>query len=160
MSTDAVRSKALQFEQKVRRWHRAVALLFVLVLLVEAWQVGRQRDVIERTGDLLTSVGFIYLIFRFRDRLAMDSAPVGLGLTTSVDFYRRQLAQPDLSATPWEYLAPLVPGVGLTLLGGSLDLPPAQAAAVAAFGVALFLAVAWINRRTARKLQREIDELV
>ena len=30
---------------------------------------------------------------------------------------------------------------------------------VAAFGVALFLAVAWVNRRTARRLQREIDEL-
>ena len=160
MSTDVIRSKAQQFEQKVRRWNWAIAVLFVLVLLLEAWQVGRQRDVMERTGDLLTSVGFIYLMFRFRSRMSLDSAPVGLGLTTSVDFYRRQLSQPDLAATPWEYLAPIVPGVGLSLLGGSLDLPPAQAAALAAFGVALFLAVLWINRRTARKLQREVDELV
>ena len=160
MSIDVISSKAQQFEQKVRRWNRAIAVLFVLVLLVEVWQMGRQRDVMERTGDLLTSVGFIYLMFRFRGRMSMESTPVGLGLTTSVDFYRRQLARRDLAATPWEYLAPLVPGVGLSLLGRSLDRPPAQTAAVAAFGVALFLAVAWINRRTARKLQREIDQLV
>jgi hypothetical protein len=160
MSIDAVRSKAQRFEQKVRRWNLAIGVLFVLVLLLEALQVWSQRDVMERTGDLLTSAGFIYLIFRFRGRLSMDSAPVGLGLTTSIDFYRRQLAQPGLSATPWEYLAPLVPGVGLSLLGASLDLPPAQAAALSAFGVPLFLAVVWINRRTARKLQREADELV
>ena len=160
MSTNDIRSKAQQFEQRVRRWNRVIAVLFVGMLLAEAWQVGRQRDVMERTGDLLTSVGVVYLMFRFRGRMAMDSAPVGLGLTSSVEFYRRQLAQPDLAATPWEYLAPLVPGVGLSLLGGSLDLPPAPAAALAFIGVALFLAVVWINRRTARKLQREIDELV
>ena len=160
MPTDVIRSKALQFEQKVRRWNRSFGVLFVLVLLLEAWQMGRQQDVMQTTGELLTNVGFIYVMFRFRGRFSMDSAPVGLGLTPSVDFYRRQLAQPDLAATPWEYLAPFVPGVGLSLLGASLDLPPAQAAAIAAVGVALFLAVAWINRRTARKLQREFDELV
>ena len=87
--------------------------------------------------------------------------PAGLGLTSSVDFYRQQLArQRDLAASPWEFLAPFVPGVGLSLFGRSLDRPPAQTAPIVAFGVALFLAVAWVNRRTARKLQREIDELV
>jgi hypothetical protein len=161
MSTDTVRSKAVQFEKKVRRWNRATAVLFVLVIFVEAWQVWREPTLLERTGDLLTVAAFIYVMFRFRGRMSTKAMPAGLGLTSSVDFYRQQLArQRDVAATPREFLAPFVPGVGLSLLGRSLDRPPAQTAAVAAFGVALFLAVAWINRRTARKLQREIDELV
>ncbi len=32
-------------------------------------------------------------------------------------------------------------------------------AVIAALGVVLFLGVAWLNSRTARKLQREVDEL-
>ena len=86
--------------------------------------------------------------------------PAGLALTTSVDFYRHQLTRErDLANHPWRYLAVFVPGVGLSLLGRSLDRPPAQTAAIAAFGIALFFAVAWVNRRTARKLQSEIDLL-
>lgn len=161
MSIDVIRSRAQRFEWKTRRWNRVTAALFVLVIPLEAWQVWREPELLERTGDLLTIAAFIYVMFRMRGRMFPESMPAGLGLTSSVDFYRQQLArQRDLAATPWEFLAPFVPGVALSLLGRSLDRPPAQTAAVAAFGVALFLAVAWINRRTARKLQREIDDLV
>ena len=121
----------------------------------------RHPELLERVGDLLTMAALVYVMYRSRGRVSVGSMPAGLGLTSSVDFYRQQLArQRDLAATPWEFLAPFVPGVGLSLFGRALDRPPAQTAAIAAFGVALFLAVAWINRRTARKLQREIDQLV
>ena len=86
--------------------------------------------------------------------------PAGLGLTASVDFYRTQLArQRDLANQPWRYFAVFIPGVGLSLLGGALDQSAAQTAAFAAFGVALFVTIAWVARRGARRLQDEIDEL-
>lgn len=53
-----------------------------------------------------------------------------------------------------------MPGVALSLFGGGLEERPAShMIAIAAFGVALFLGIAWWNAYTARKLQNEIDAL-
>ena len=160
MNVDDIRAKADRFERKVRRWHVLTGVLFLAIIVVEGWQVWREPDVVERVGDLLTIAAFVYVAFWFRGRMTIESMPAGLALTTSVDFYRSQLAsQRDVANHPWRYLAVFLPGVGLSLLGRSLDRPPAQTAAIAAFGVALFLAIAWVHRRTARKLQSEIDLL-
>ena len=68
--------------------------------------------------------------------------------------------QRDLAGDSWGYLLPFVPGVTLSLLGGALQQRPAsQVIALAVFGLALFLAVAWLNAFTARKRQMEIDAL-
>jgi hypothetical protein len=68
--------------------------------------------------------------------------------------------QRDLSKDSWGYLLPFVPGVALALLGGGLeDRPTTHLIAVVAFGVVLFLGVAWWNAHTVRKLQSEIDAL-
>jgi hypothetical protein len=90
----------------------------------------------------------------------VQSMPAGLGLTGSVHFYRDQLARRrDLSGHPWRFLLPFVPGVALSLLGGAPDGSPAQAAAVVTFGVALFFALAWWEKRRARRIQDEIEQL-
>jgi hypothetical protein len=160
MSIDDIRSKAERFDRKVRRWNIATGVLFALVIVVEAWQVWRNPELPERVGDLLTIAAIIYSAYLFRGYATSQSMPSGLGLTSSVDFYRKRLAlQRDLASQPWRYLVLFIPGVGLSLFGDALDRPAAQTAAIAAFGVALFLTVAWVNRRTARRLQREIDEL-
>ena len=48
---------------------------------------------------------------------------------------------------------------GTLFLGGALDGPPAQTAAVAAFAVGLFVAVAWWEKRRALRIQEQIDEV-
>ena len=160
MNIDDIRAKAGRFEQKTRRWYVFTGMVFLAAIMLEVWQVWREPDVVERVGDGLTIAAFVYAAFWFRSRARIASMPAGLALTTSVDFYRHQLAhERDLANHPWRYLAVFLPGVGLSLLGRSLDRPPAQTAAIAAFGIALFFAVAWVNRRTARKLQSEIDLL-
>jgi hypothetical protein len=160
MSIDEVRSKAARFERKVRRANIITGGLFVLLIAVEAWQVWREPALLERVGDLLTIAAFVYAIYWFRGRVRVQSMPAGLGFTSSVEFYRMQLArQRDLAASPWRYLALFVPGVALALLGRTFDRPAGQTAAIAAFGVLLFLAVAWVHQRNARRLQHEIDEL-
>lgn len=160
MSIDEVRSSAERFEKKVRRWGAGTGSLFVVILVVEAWQVWRTPELPERVGDLLTMAALVYSAYLFRPYMATQAMPSGLGLTSSVDFYRTQLArQRDLASHPWRWLVLFMPGVGLSLFGDALSRPVAQTAAIAAIGVALFLWAAWVNGRTARKLQREIDEL-
>ena len=51
-----------------------------------------------------------------------------------------------------------MPGVSLALFGGGFEgRPTSHVIALVAFGVMLFLGVAWWNARAARKLQNEID---
>jgi hypothetical protein len=45
------------------------------------------------------------------------------------------------------------------LFGRALDRSPAQNAVIAVLAVALFIGTAWWHKRSARRLQREIDEL-
>jgi hypothetical protein len=160
MSIGDIRSRAERFERRVRRWNAITAIVFVLVVAAEARQIAVHPDLLERVGDALQVAALVVVIYRFRSAATVPSMPAGLGLTGSVDFYREQLArQRDLANRPWRYLILFVPGVGLSLFGRALDRPAGQTAAIAACGVALFLAIAWVNYRTARRLQREIEEL-
>lgn len=160
MSVDNIRAKAERLEQRVRSLNIATAGLLVAVISVEMWQISRSTELLERVGDLLTIAAFVYAAFRFRGSVAVQSMPAGLGLTGSVHFYRDQLVRRrDLSGHPWRFLLPFVPGVGLSLLGGTLDGPPVWTATVAFAGVTLFLWVAWWEKRRALRIQEEMDEL-
>lgn len=160
MSVEDIRSKAERLEQKVRSLNIATAALFAVLILVEAFQIWRSRELIERVGDLLTIAAFGYVAFRFRGYVTVESMPAGLGRTSSVAFYREQLARRrDLSNRPWRFLLPFVPGVALSLLGGAMGGTPTRMVAVAALGAALFVAIAWWEKRRALKIQEEIDAL-
>ena len=158
MSLDEIRTMAERLDMKTRRWRVLTAVLFILVLIVEAWQVWRGEEMLERAGDLLTIAAFVYIAYRFRkQRLA--APPAALGKTNSLDFYRAELVrQRDLSKDNWGYLLPFVPGVALALVGSGLENRPiSHSIALVVFGVALFLGIAWWNAFTARQLQRKID---
>ena len=160
MSIDEIRASADRFTRKVQRWNIVTAVIFVLAIVLEGWQMWREPTLLERVGDLLTTAALLYVVYRYREYSIVQPMPAGLGLTTSVDFYRQQLArQRDLADNPWRFLALFIPGVALSLFGDALERPAAQTAVIAVLGVALFLGVAWLNQRTARKLQREIDDL-
>jgi hypothetical protein len=160
MSIDEIRSKAERFARKTRRWNIATGLLLAALVVVEAWQVWREPRLMERVGDSLTIAALIAVAYWFRGRWTARAIPAGLGLTSCVDYYRQQLArQRDLARAPWRYLVLFMPGVGLSLLGDAFERSVPQAIAISVLGVALFLSVAWLNIRTARRLQRDIDEL-
>ena len=54
MPLDDIRTMAERLDMKTRRWRVLTAALFILVLIVEAWQVWRGEEMLERAGDLLT----------------------------------------------------------------------------------------------------------
>lgn len=158
MAIGEVRAKAEHLETKRRRWATFTALLFVLIVIVEALQVWIQEAALERAGDSLTIAALVYVAYRFRRQRAA-APPVALGTTNCVAFYRAELArQRDLSKDSWGYLLPFVPGVALALFGRRLaERSLGQTIAIIAFGIALFLGAAWWNAHTAHKLQDEID---
>jgi len=160
MPLDEIRTKAERLDTTTRRWRVLTAVLFILVVIWEGWQVWIQEVMLERAGDLLTIAAFVYIAYRFRKH-RQAASPVVLGRTSSVDFYRTELVrQRDLSKDSWGYLLPFVPGVALALLGrGLADRPTSQTIAIVTFGIALFLGVAWWNAHTARKVQNELDAL-
>lgn len=160
MPLDDIRTKAERLDTKTRRWRRATTVLVILLVIMEAWQVWRGEGMLERAGDLLTIAAFVYIAYRYRKhRLA--APPVALGRTNSVDFYHAELVrQRNLSKDSWGYLLPFVPGVALALLGDGVEnRPTSHIIALVAFGVALFLGVAWWNAHTVRQLQNAIDGL-
>ena len=160
MPVNEVRERARRFEQRTRRWNVFTALLIVGVVGVELRQISIEREPLERVGDSLTIAAFVYLAYWYRRHALGQTAPAGPATTRSVEFYREQLArQSELSDHPWGYLLPFVPGVGLSLFGSALDRSPAQNTAIAVFAVALFIGAAWWHKRSARRLQHEIDEL-
>jgi hypothetical protein len=156
-----IRAKARRFETRAERWRNVGAAAVIVAVIAEAVQVlWPGRDLVERMGDLLTIAAFLYLSYEYRKHARLR--PERLGLTSCIDCYRAQLIhERNLAHQSSRYLLPFVPGVALSLLGGVLDpgIPTARKIAVAVFGVALFVAVAWVNARTARKLQQEIDAL-
>ena len=160
MQPNEIRTKAERLDRKNRRWRLITALLFILLLVREAWQVWLPQEMLERAGDLLTIAALVYVAYRFRKHY-LAATPVALGRTNGVEFYRAELVrQRNLSKDSWGYLLPFVPGVALSLLGrGIEDRRTGEVVVLVAFGVALFLGIAWWNAHTARKLQNEVDAL-
>jgi hypothetical protein len=159
-SLDVIRAKAQRFDTQVRLWRNVGAAAVLVVVIVEVVQVWLGRDVIERTGDLLTIAALLYIAYEYRKYA--QSAPDRLGRTSCVDFYRAQLVyEQNLAGQSSRYLLPFVPGVTLSLLHGVIGegLTTAHRIGVAVVGIALFVGVAWVNARTTRKLQSEIDSI-
>lgn len=160
MPLEDIRARAERLDATTQRWRALTAALFVLVLIVEGFQVWREDALLERAGDSLTIAAFVYVAYRFR-RQRMAAPPVALGRTNAVEFYRAELArQRDLSKDSWGYLLPFVPGVTLALFGRGLgERPLSQTVGIIIVGIALFLGAAWWNAYTARTFQHEIDAL-
>jgi hypothetical protein len=160
VSMEAIRARVDEFDRKNRFEGRATAALFVVLVLLETWQVWWGQEALERVGDLLQIAALGYVAYYFRHYYTSETKPAALGLTGTIEFYRERLArQHQLARKPWRYLLAFVPGVALSVFGGAADRPLWQNVAFGAAGVALFLVVAWINARTARKIKAEIDRL-
>jgi hypothetical protein len=160
ISVEEIRARAERFDSTVRWWRNVGATVIILAVIAEVAQVWWGRDVIERSGDLLTIAAFLYIAYEYRTYA--QSAPDRPGRTSSVDFYRAQLVyERKLAGQSSRYLLPFVPGVTLSLLHGVLGegLTTVHRIGVVVVAIALFVGVAWANARTARKLQREIKAI-
>ena len=159
VAVEEIRTKAERLDARVRWWRSAGAAVVIIAVIAEVLQVWYGNDTVERTGDLLTIAAFFSIAYEYRKYSL--SIPERLGLSC-VDFYRAQLAhERNLAGQSSRYLLPFVPGVTLSLLHGVIGegLTTGHRTGVVVAGVALFVGVAWVNARSKRKLQREIDAM-
>lgn len=163
-----LRDRAGQFHRKIRRRNLleyAGGGLALLVLVVIAWLVPITSL---RIGTVLLAAGVCTALWQLRRRGTPLSPPVDGGQLSLMDFQRRELERQSKtlrSATTW-YLLPLVPGL-MVLLGMPLIDPNwpvgddtlLDQLSRPAFVVAMLVAVYWLNRKAANKLQAQIDEI-
>lgn len=167
MSIDQIRMSAGKFEHKihwrnVREYVTAIAL--VVFFSFELWRAG---PLLVRTGFALLIAGTSYLIWHLLSKGSWRPLPEDAAITTCIEFQRHQLEQQrDLLTSVWRwYLGPLLPGMAVLLFAfgranpGHLKHPAFVVLPEALFFVAVSVAIAMVNGRAARKLQRQIDEL-
>ena len=168
MSVDEIRQGAGKFERKIY-WRNAreyVAGLVVVVFL--GFEFWRTSDALARVAFGLIIAGVLYLIWHLHRRGSSQSLPADLGLASGVEFYRRELErQRDLLQSVWSwYLGPVIPGLAVLTVAearansGHLRHFGAGLSAINLLFIALlFVLIGWLNRRGARSLQNQIDEL-
>jgi len=118
-----------------------------------------------RAGSVLVMLATLFVLFELHRRGAARQPPgPGLG-AASLDFHRAELArQRDALREVWRwYVAPFIPGVAVFRWGVETELADSPAFAhgmLANVCIALvFVAIALVNRWSASRLQRRLDEL-
>ena len=167
MSIDQIRVSAGTFQRRihwrnVREYVTAIAL--IAFFSFELWRAG---DMLVRIGFGLIIAGIFYLIWHLLSKGSLRPLPQDAGLSSCIEFQRRQLEQQrDLLTSVWRwYLGPLIPGMAVLLFAfgranpGHLKHPVFVLLPEAMFFVAVSVAIAVVNGRAARRLQRQIDEL-
>ncbi len=165
---EELRGRADRFRRKIvrRNWIEYAAGIFVLV----AFGFGMVTAPLEalRIGCALTVGGTLVILWQLHRR-ASPLTPMEQGGQLSVlDYQRRELVrQRDAldSIFTW-YLLPLIPGIVVLYASPMLSLPMAQWAwppmdVVRPMGLtAVFFAFVYLlNKRAARQLQGQIDEI-
>jgi hypothetical protein len=167
MSIDQIRVSAGTFQRKIH-WRNVREYVAAISLMVffgfEFWRAG---ELVVRIGFGLLILGISYLIWHLLSKGTWQPLPEDMGLSSCIEFQRRQLEQQrDLLRDVWRwYLVPLFPGMAVLLFAfghanpGHLKYPALVVVPEAMFFAAVAVAIAMLNGRAARRLQRQIDEL-
>ncbi|USA40589.1 hypothetical protein [Pelagerythrobacter marinus] len=166
---DALADRRTRFERRVRRRNLteyAAGALVIPVFAWTAWLTARAGEIVLAAGWLAGIVGMVVVLCGLYYRAG------NLPHRPEVDcrsHLRAQLVhQRDaLASVPRWYLAPLVPGLALVTVGSVLPIARAEGWIVASLAAAgplaliagVFAGIAWLNRRAARELAREIEAL-
>jgi hypothetical protein len=167
MSIAEVHAKASTFQRKI--WDRnlreygaaAIVVVFFGIRFVQT------SDPFIRAGMALIVAGMCYLVWQLHLRGSSRELPKEAGLSSFIDFQRHQLIrQRDMLTNIWSwYLGPLLPGLVVLMLAvgraAAGRVPHIWPLTALYLGIifAVFFSIAWLNKRAARSLQRQIDEL-
>ena len=163
MTLDDIRARARKMERTVNRRNLreyAAALFVVVALGVITW---REANVVVIAGSVLVVLGTLYVVYHIHKWGTARSMPADLAVTDCLEFHRAELVrQRDLLRSVWTwYLLPLVPGVGVMIVGRAIERPDRRLLSLGAavFVAGTFFGIGKLNEHVARKLQRKIDGL-
>lgn len=167
MSLAEVQQKAAAFRSKI--WWRNLReyAAGALVVAFFGYRMLGTADLLVRIGMALIIAGTCYLTWQLHVRGSSRQLPKEAGVSSFIEFQRRQLVrQRDMLTNLWSwYLGPLLPGLVLMIVaigranpGHVRHIWPITALYLGII-LAAFFAIDRLNKRAARRLQRQIDEL-
>jgi len=163
VSVDEIRRWAGKFHEKICWRNAREYVAGVVVVVFFGFEFCRASDAAVRVAYGLIIAGIVYVIWHLHRRGSARNLPADLGLASGLEFYRRELErQRDLLQSVWGwYLGPLIPGLVLLTVARARTNPGHArdiGLSLALFAL-VFVFIGRLNRRAARKLQRQIDEL-
>jgi hypothetical protein len=164
MSLDEIRTKARNFERKIRRRNLReyiAAAVIAAGFLFFAWHA---QSTILRVGYLSMAAGGLLFAYELHRRGSSRTEPKALGTSGCLDFYLRQLErQRTLLDESWKWMIWLIPGLVVLMAGAIANGLVGKALPFLAVTCLWFGTWLWMmlhrNKRKARALQQEIDEL-
>jgi hypothetical protein len=164
INIDTIRAKANVFEAKIKRRNAIEWIACTLVIALHARDALESANTLILTGNLVVVLGglFIAMVLWRKGRVSLKADPA----LDSVGFIHEHANALDdqaklLARVPSWYLSPFVIGLGFLFAGRY----PAEGKSPMAWIITLavvvmvFLSVAGLNLRAARKLRREAEFL-
>ncbi len=160
-SPEDLRSDAAAFQRKIARRNRREYIAGAVVIPVFCFYIWLFPYWVTRLGAVLVVLGTLVVMWQLNRRAGSRVVPADFG-GTCVQFQCAELArQRDALRSVWLwYLGPLLPGLVVFMWGmqgGTVNHPFELWVDMSM--LALFVAIAWINRWAAAKLQHQIDAL-
>ena len=168
MSVEQIQASAGSFQRRIQGRNAREYVAAIAVVVFFGWELSRTPDLLARIGFGLMIAGMFYMVWVLLSRGSGRPLPEDAGRSSFIEFQRSELVrQRDLLRGVWRwYLGPLIPGLAVLLATSFNHAIQAGHAFpvvfVALFGVlvaAVFVGIAMLNGKAARKLQRQIDEL-
>lgn len=164
-SADELQARARAFQHRINRRNRIELAAGAAVIAAYCIYFWLFPFLWIRTGCVLVVLGVLVVLHQLHRRARSRTPPAESLAMAHLAFYRAELVrQRDALRDVWLwYVAPFVPGLLVFRWGVETELASSGAGwrgplvhlAMAAFA----LGVMWLNRRSARKLQLEIDAL-
>ena len=177
MSLEEIRDKARNFEKMIRRRNLIEYAAAAIVFVSFSKQIFQPTppNFMTRIGAGLMVLATIYVVSMLHRHGSVKNVPDAMARTSFIEFHRSSLErQRDLLRDVWRwYLLPFIPGFvamfvsfgmrdGLWLNPEPSPNPLREGFFLMLFAVVLivfFFVVAAVNKRSAKKLQVEIDAL-
>ena len=159
-STQDLRAEARALQRTISRRNLREYLAGALVIPVFCYYMWLFPHWVTRLGAALVVLGTLVVMWQLHRRAASRAVPAELG-GTCLQYQRSELVrQRDALHSVWLwYLGPLLPGLVVFVWGVQGGSAKPVALLVDAAMLAVFVAIAWVNRRAAARLQRQIDAL-
>ena len=168
MSVAEVQARAGKFQRRIKNRNAREYVAAAMVVAFFGFEFWRAGDLLVRTGFVLAMAGVVYVVWQLHARGSSKTVPQDAGLSSYVDFQRRELErQRDaIEERVWSwYLAPLIPGMAVLLTAFGRANPKHTPYIWLIVGIEALLMgamcfwIAKLNSAAARKLQVQIDEL-
>ncbi len=166
-SLEAVRAGADKFYRRIRLRNTVEYVACAVVIVVATVRFFTWEHILHKAGFAMLVAAAFFVAWQLHRR-ASAVAPEMAGTMPIYAFMRGQFVrQRDaLKGVFWWYILPLLPGMGLVLVGNGLD-PAIEAAGpphwvrwLALVGIFAVLGGVWgLNQLGARRLQKKIDEI-